>query len=542
MKQPIVLWLDGDYRRKQHSKSPGVRRVRSFGFPIGRTPPLLLAGMLLAMMLLAGMGCTMVPQGWLPLDGEISDDKSAEASRLTGVGVESEGLVLGESEGAGLSATQLLSFVAAQLAEQRSATARREIHGYPEVAWQLLRGPVPATNATALRAIAAAHDAQCIHPSAAGWQALLEDRQQRPLPYQRYAQRRVAFLETLRQGFPGQALETHPLPPATDGLPAVMAIDAWQLTGTALLLDGRPAQAADALEQGVRVAANKYPYYQAHLRLQWSEALRGAGRIDQADTAWRDAVSVAQTGLRADPPLLDPNYWQQVAYHRPVDQPWPESLVQTLAQRAARYGVMADTERSSSGAASGDVSVERYLWACMGQWWLERGEPQAALVAWRRAAGFTVDPLDQQRLELAQAKALMALEQPAAATTLLVAISDSTDRPIQADALATLGSLRLASGSTKQGYHLLSRALTETDSTDWPGRARAEADFGLAHLLVGDQSAGLDWLRRAQSRFESDGAHDDLIQSLENELAYAQQTNSKDRVRTLEQRIEHLQR
>lgn len=504
-------------------------------------PPIFLwlAGVLLAL-----GGCTMVPPSWLPLDGEFSDDKSAEASRLTGVGVESEGLLLGESEGTGLAPTQLLSSVADQLAERRSASARREIHGYPDVAWQLLRGPVPATHATALRAIAAAHDAQCIRPSAATWQDLLEDRQQRPVAYQRYAQRRAAFLETLRQGFPDQAVQTQPLAPAADGLPALISIDAWQLTGTALLLDGRPAEAAGALEQGIRIAANQYPYYEAHLRLQWSEALRGAGRIDQADAAWRDAVAVAQAGLRANPPLLDPNYWQQAAYHRPVDQPWPESLIQTLAQRAARYGVMTDTGQSSPSpsSTSNQASVERHLWACMGQWWLERGEPQAALVAWRRAAGFAVDPLDQQRLELAQAKALLALEQPAAATTLLVAISDSTDRQIQADALATLGSLRLASGSTKQGYHLLSRALTETDAVDWPGRARAEADFGLAHLLVGDQSTGLQWLHRAQSRFESDGAHDDLLQSLENELAYAQQTNSKAQVRTLEQRIEHLQR
>ncbi len=537
MKPPIFLWLDGDHDRKEPARSHGVRLGRSSAFAIRRIRLLCLAGMLLAL-----GGCTMVPQGWLPLDGEISDDKSAEASRLTGVGVESEGLVLGESEGSGLGPTQLLSSVADQLAKRRDASARREIHGYPDVAWQLLRGPVPATHATALRAIAAAHDAQCIDPSAATWQALLEDRQQRPVAYQYYAQRRAAFLETLRQGFPDQALQTHPLPPAADGLPALISIDAWQLTGTALLLDGRPAEAAGALEQGIRIAANQYPYYEAHLRLQWSEALRGAGRIDQADAAWQDAVAVAQVGLRANPPLLDPNYWQQAAYHRPVDQPWPESLVQTLAQRAARYGVMTDTGQTSLSSTSSQASVERHLWACMGQWWLERGEPQAALVAWRRAAGFTVDPMDQQRLELAQAKALLALEQPAAATTLLVAISDSTDRQIQADALATLGSLRLASGSTKQGYALLSRALTETDSVDWPGRARAEADFGLAHLLVGDQSTGIDWLHRAQARFEAAGAHDDLLQSLENELAYAEQRKLTSEAKSLRQRIERLQR
>jgi tetratricopeptide (TPR) repeat protein len=492
-------------------------------------------------LLLLLAGCSMLPQGLTPPDRETPKSKSASSSRVTAVDVDSDGLVLGESEGAGLAPAGLLSLVSGRLAEGRTSTARREVQGYPETAWQLLRGPVPATDATALRTVADAHDRQCVARGAAGWQSLLADRAQRPLPYQHYAQRRAEFLARLREGFPGHALTTHPLPPATDGLPVLLAIDAWQLTGTGLLLDGRPGEASEAFRKGVELAAGNYPYYEAHLRLQKSESLRSAGRIDEADAAWSDAVHVALAEMRADPPVLDPDYWQRVAYHRPVHQPWPTGLIGTLAALAARCGVLSDSDRALDPGGPADASSERYLWACMGHWWLERGEPQAALMALKRAGDLAENAFDRQRLELAQARALMALEQPAAATTLLVAIGDSTDPQVRADALATLGTLRLAAGSTRQGHQLLGRALESPESVDWPGRGRAEADYGLAHLLVGDASAGIGWLHRAQARFEAAGAHEDLIQSLENELAYAQRAKQKDQVRALRQRIEQLQ-
>jgi hypothetical protein len=163
------------------------------------------------------------------------------------------------------------------------------------------------------------------------------------------------------------------------------------------------------------------------------------------------------------------------------------------------------------------------------------------LVALKRAHGMTANSYDQQRLEWAQAKALMALDQAAAATTLLVAVCDSSDPQIRCAALATLGSLRLTTGSTKQGYQLLHRALEQAETVDWPARAQAEADFGLAHLLLGNESAGLDWLHRAQARFEATGAIDDLLQSLENELAYVEQAKKKSEAQALRQRIERLQ-
>jgi hypothetical protein len=264
---------------------------------------------------------------------------------VTGVGVDSDGLVLGEADGVAFSPDQLLASVAGHLAEKRVASARREVQWYPDVAWQLLRGPVPAADATALRAIAAAHDAQCVRGRRG---CHLADAVGRPsttsrsLPEVCPTARRVPGRRATGTAAPGVGHRINP--PAGDQLPKLIAIDAWQLTGMALMLDDRPSEAAAAFQRGVELAEREYPYYEAQLRLQWSEALRHAGQIVEADAAWSDAVRVAHAGWLAEPPLRDPDYLERLAYHRPVDRPWPPELVETLAGLAARYGV-----------ASGDV-------------------------------------------------------------------------------------------------------------------------------------------------------------------------------------------
>lgn len=499
------------------------------GFPLG----------IAASLLLALAGCSLLPEGVLWIEPDSSEQTEPSSGAVAAVGVNSDGLVL-EAGGAGMPPERLLAEVSGLLAEKKTATARRLVQTHPETAWQLLRGPVPVGDAKTLGAIAAAHDAQCVRADGvAGWQALLADRTQRPVPYQRYAQRRAEFLDDLRHGFPGRALARELVPPAADALPSLVAVDAWQLTGTALLLDDRPGDAAAAYQRAVMVAERSYPYYEAHLRLQWSEALRSAGRIAEADAAWGEAVRCAGAGLRADPPRLDPEYWQRAAGHRGVDRPWPAELIATLAELTLRYGLSAGDGPWMSGGS--EPTSERFLWACMGHWWLERGEPQAALVALKRAHGLTAAPRDRLQLELAQAKALTALDQTAAATGILASIADSPDPSAQVQALATLGSLRLATGGTKQGFHLLRRALEQDDSIDWPSRARAEADLGLAYLMLGNEQAGLQWLHRAQARFQSSGTHDHLLQSLENELAYAEQAKNKSQARALRQRIEELE-
>jgi hypothetical protein len=119
-------------------------------------------------------------------------------------------------------------------------------------------------------------------------------------------------------------------------------------------------------QRAIESAEREYPYYEAQLRLQWSEALRHAGQIAEADVAWSDAVRVAHAGWLAEPPLQDPDYWQRVAYHRPVDQAWPPELVKTLPGLAARYGAASSEVNPHDDGGQSALSDERHLWACVG--------------------------------------------------------------------------------------------------------------------------------------------------------------------------------
>ncbi len=489
-----------------------------------------------ALLVVAQAGCTLLPQEGMSLN-------PARPAAATGVGVDSDGFVLGEAEGAALPPEQLLAEVAELLAEKRAASARRLVQRYPDVAWELLRGAPPAVaDVKALHAVAVAHDAQCVRGAdGAGWEAMLADRAERPESFRQYAERRAEFLAKLRQGPPGKAPDVKLAPPTIDQPSSLLAIDSLQLTGAALLRGNQPAEAAEAYRRAVEAAADRYPYYEAQLRLTLSEALRHSGRISDADVAWLGAVNAAGDLLAGQPGVFDPGFWQRAAYHRPVHQPWPAELTGRLAALSRQYGLLHDDPTPAPTAGAYQPADERFVWACIGHWRLERGEPEAALVALKRAYTLAASPRDRQQLELAQAKALLALDQSPAAAAILVALSEGPDQQIARQAMATLGTLRLEAGNTKHGFTFLQRALEEGDPVDWPGRAGSEADLGLAYLMMGNEQAGLRWLHGAQARFEARGAHDHLLQSLENELAYMEQTKKRSEARALRQRIEQLE-
>ncbi len=195
---------------------------------------------------------------------------------------------------------------------------------------------------------------------------------------------------------------------------------------------------------------------------------------------------------------------------------------------------------AENGAASvsADTGGEAALWANVGQWRLQRDEPQAALVALKRSESLTPDPSIRGRLQLLQAKALVRLGQTPAATAILVQAAGGTDPRLARPALAVLGAARLREGGTQQGFQLLRRAVEEDPTVQWPKRAEAEADLGLAHLLLGDETAGLRWLHQAQETFEATGQYDALFQSLENELACLEQAQQQEAARRVRQRLD----
>src|SRR5262249_10794664 len=160
------------------------------------------------------------------------------------------------------------------------------------------------------------------------------------------------------------------------------------------------------------------------------------------------------------------------------------------------------------------------LFTCLGQHRFARNEPQAALLAFKRAETSATEPAVQAQLRLEQAKCLSRLQQEGAATAILMAMINKQEPGLYQPALAILGSIKLQSGQTDFGQRLLQRALEPSPAFEWPQRGEAEADLGLAYLMQGDEPAGLRWLHSAQRRFEAAGQHELLAKSLWNEARY----------------------
>lgn len=507
---------------------------------------ILLAPVLLAILTLAS-GCSFIGQ-----DIELPNGKAASATleskaTATTVKVDSDGLALGQTEAPAVSPQQLVDTVSGLLQRQKVASAHHFVHLYPDVAWDLLRNTT-ANDAPneAIQTIAAAHDHQCTHGNGTlGWQTLMLDRAQNPDRYHAHDGKRKDFLVRLRNGNPQGALAMQLDQTPHDAPGVLLDVDAGHLIGVALLLDQRPAEAADVFAQAIGRADSNHPYAAAHLKLLLSDALRRAGNVAAADTTWQDAAWLAGSLVAAGIPITDPIFWERAGYLRPVDKRWPVALTDVLVGLTNEKGVAIRPTNAvvpvSAPAGPHVLSDEQALWTCIGFWRLDRGEPQAALVALKRAEAMMRTEPEKHRLQLAQAKALLMLEQPAAATATLLRLASSPEPQLNRAAMAALGTSKLQSGSTKQGFNLLRRAVEEDANVDWPGRAEAEADLGLAYLLIGDEQSGLNWLHRAQARFESTGAHDNLVQSLENELAYLEQAKNKKEAKALRERIAALE-
>jgi hypothetical protein len=506
-------------------------------------PALVVCGLIVAI-----AGCSSWRPEW---PSEHSAAKTAgmpAPSSANHVRVESDGLALAQVEDRAVSPQEMLDTVASLLDQDKPAAARRFVQLYPDVAWDLLRNTT-ADDAEddAVRAVAAAHDAQCTRGGPEEtWTAYLQARAENPKACGPRDQRRRRFLVTMRGGEPEQALALGLGKTGTRGDGPLPAIDSGHLRGMALMLADRPAEAAEVFAEARRLAAEAHPYQAAYLGLLQSEALRRAGNTRQADATWVGTVRAAAALVGGERATPDPVFWQRAAYLRPVDKRWPETADRALIAACGKHRIGLEAASNVVPASADDRAAaarsELPVWACIGGWRLLRGEPDAALVALKRAEAMTTDEKTKQQLQLAEAKALLALEQQMPAAALLVQLGAAESPEVTRAAMATLGSAKLQSGNTRQGFHLLQQAIEEGEPLDWPGRAEAEADLGLAYLLMGDEPAGLRWLHRAQERFETAGDRRHLIQSLENELAYCRQAKKKPRAGEIETRLRQLEK
>ncbi len=346
-------------------------------------------------------------------------------------------------------------------------------------------------------------------------------------------------MELFRLGRAQDAVELKLASLASMAPNSLLTIDAGQLTGIAVQLAGRPAEAAAILAKTAEIAKGQDVHQAAYLLLLLSDAERCAGQFERANDAWQQSTTLASDSLVAKTPIRDPVFWERAAYLRPVKITWPEPVLRRLVE-LSRLPVPTEAVISSTDAVT--AQGECALFACLGQWRYERNEPQASLLAFKRAETCTDDEPTKERLRFCQAKALFRLEQAGTATAILVELSKRTDSEMARPAMALLGGLKLQSGNTQLGLTLLERALSQESVPDWPERAEAEADLGLAQLMVGNEAQGLERLHAAQRRFEMSRQHDLLMKSLWNEARYwehkgkhkAELTAIESRLRSLE--------
>ncbi len=289
------------------------------------------------------------------------------------------------------------------------------------------------------------------------------------------------------------------------------------------------SKAADLLQRS-QAAMAAYPYHAIHAGLIQAEAHRHLGQIKSAAQAWQQtAVLIA----RLNPRLQTPELWEQLAGQRPVPTAWPTDVAAALASR-----LPAELQEL---AAKPNFTPESFVWYAIGNARLNRAETSEALTAFKRADSQGAFPLWDDFLVLHQAKALLAMQQTPAATSLLTALVGRTPAsPWRSSALALLGSGKLEEENTQQALAFLREAI-ETGSSDTFWRADAEANLGLVYLMTGDEAKGLRYLHASQERFIANRNVVGAIQCLENEARYVQHLGKTDADQRIRRRVQELE-
>src|SRR5262245_7719363 len=390
------------------------------------------------------------------------------------------------------------------LVAERRESARNLVQLYPDLCDQVLRQTTDAQAAMpAMQWIAQIHDVQLgLKDSPLSWSGMLQTRAANPGRYAVYDRARKQVQDLMQAGKPAEAATVKLAKLAQNPL---LEIDAHRLIGEVLLQADKSPQAATELTAALERTQNGNPYQSAHVLLLLAEAKRRSGKFEDAVGAWQQAAMFASQLLRSATPVHDPMLWESAAFLRPVSSTWPEGVTQAV--------------RPTQGPSTANAA-EAWLWRRVGQWHLDRGEPQGALLAFKRADALTPEPDLHDELLLLQAASLAQINQTGSAVALLTPLVDKPKPAVAAGALAMLGTLKLQTGAGAQAITLLKKAIEIGKNVNWHGRAEAEADLALAYLHTGDSTNGLRTLSQAKQLYQNIGNTPMLLQCLENEATY----------------------
>lgn len=494
--------------------------------------------------MLLAFGCSLIQN---------NDDSSTVAERLERLfgeqaevaGVASEGeekianppaktirfdgreVVLGINDVTQINAEHFADRLSHLLSEERFLTAKSFVARHADIGEQFLWESW-ATEADAESTVFIASVLSKNVDKRASWNAMLAYAKQDPVAARNYQRARLNFIENLRTGDPTNEV-VEPLRTTSRGCKQPLVfIDTLQLLAVVELISKRNAWAESLLLQAIELAEKHDDHLRAaNLWLMISMRSGHAGENQSTATvAWRNAVSRQSTSLLYSGHPLNISFWVRAERQRPSEAAWPELAQNALLPVARPVGCKL-TKRSST---------ELVVWSAIGNAQLDGGEPQLALVNFKKAEDFATGD-DVLWLRIAQATCLATLGQYRAAAALL-SEPLASDQPVIASAAnAALGSAKLQAGTFQQGAQLLNKALSASPHLNWPNRSKAEADLALAMLVIGETEKGLKSLHGVQRKFESEGNWFSLLQSLENELRLLQHEGKKEAAKEVRSRI-----
>ncbi|MEL6715671.1 MAG: hypothetical protein AAFP86_17955, partial [Planctomycetota bacterium] len=316
-------------------------------------------------------------------------------------------------------------------------------------------------------------------PAQGGWALLVSDRVQNADRYDAWSEQRASAWNALRSGAFGKVADTEFVLPVGGPAPWPEA-EALSLRATAMLADGRPAEAAVRFERAAELVDEWDARFAARARLYAALGLDLSGDPQEAQRARATTLASLRLAEIQDPLVL-------------------------------RLLLEAD---ASTGWYPGSSS-RREVRARLGRLELERGAAQAAVLAWRAAESESGARPTRQRLRLNQAEALVSLGQDQAAIAMLAGLAATELRP---EALAMLGLIQLRRGQIELALTVFREAVANTTPAAHPG---VFADAGLALLSAMNPDAGLPLLHQARDVYAARGEGQALRQLLRNELRYA---------------------
>jgi tetratricopeptide (TPR) repeat protein len=313
--------------------------------------------------------------------------------------------------------------------------------------------------------------------------------------------------------------------------PLLMA-DALRLLAVRELVAGRNAWAESLFMQAAEMSEQHGDLERmAELWLMIATTANRSQRRSDAEEAWLKAIDAQIASLQGSSRPLNVNFWVRADEQRTEKMDWPSSTAAALVRYCVPVGCQF-TDRSK---------IDAILWCAIAAGQYQAGQPQLALVNFKKAETFANDD-NVMWLRIAQGNCLTALGQSQAAVALLSVPANSSNPTIALASTTAMGSAKLQAGDYQQAIQFFSKALNDPRSSDWPARNQAEADLALAHIIVGNTETGLAALRAVQEKFRQKNDNASRLQALENELKTLELEQRDEAAKMVQLKIREIER